>query len=98
MTSRYRIRQTVESELEAIWSYSFAHWGPEQADKYLHDLFSRFAWLANNPKAGKQRDDINPGYYSFPEGTHVVFYVITPEGVDIIGVPHQSMDWLRYFE
>ena len=29
---------------------------------------------------------------AFPEGMHLVFYTLTKNGVDIIGIPHQSMD------
>lgn len=33
-----------------------------------------------------------PGYRSVPEGSHIIFYVVTDEYVDIIGIPHKSMD------
>lgn len=29
---------------------------------------------------------------------HLIFYKITQNGIDIIGVPHQSMDILSYFD
>ena len=44
-----------------------------------------------------QRPDINEGYYSFPQGQHVVFYVISQQGIDLIGVPHKQMDTIIYF-
>tara|TARA_R100000005_G_C4914141_1_gene150455 strand:+ start:371 stop:679 length:309 start_codon:yes stop_codon:yes gene_type:complete len=37
------------------------------------------------------------GYYSFPQGEHVVFYLIGGEGIDIIGIPHKEMDIITYF-
>jgi toxin ParE1/3/4 len=98
MNPAYTIRQAAESDLEEIWLYSYEQWGVEQADKYLRSLFARFTWLAENPNAGKQRDDVKPGYYSFPEGLRIVFYKIKETGIEVIGIPHQNMDWIKHFE
>lgn len=95
---RYRIRQLAENDLEQIWLYSFHEWGMGQADSYIRLIVDRFSWLAKNPLIGKRRDDIKPGYYSFPEGRHIIFYIITKDGIDIIGIPHQSMDVINHFE
>ncbi|HMB16427.1 MAG TPA: hypothetical protein VKN62_08935 [Pelovirga sp.] len=46
---------------------------------------------------GKHRLDVAKGYYSFPQGEHVVFYLIWEKGIDIIGVPHKQMDTITYF-
>ena len=93
----YTLRKQAEAELESIWLYSYQEWGVEQADQYLHSLISRFSWLSENPLLGKHREDINADYYCFPEGMHLVFYKILEDGIDIIGVPHQSMDVDGYF-
>lgn len=61
-------------------------------DDYLRSLNDRFHWLARNPLAGRSRDDIHAGYHSFPEGQHVVFYIIKADTIAIIGIPHQAMD------
>jgi len=98
MTASHTIRQLAENDLEHIWLYTFHEWGIEQADKYIRSLLSRFSWLAENPRLGKRRDDIKPGYYCFPEGRHLIFYTITKNGVDIIGIPHQGMDIIDHFE
>lgn len=94
----YQIRQSVYDELEQIWLYSLENWGIEQADQYTRELMSRFQWLADNPKAGRARDDIKPGYYCFPQGAHLVFYRMLDDTVDILGVPHQSMDIDHHFD
>ncbi|MGZ8175904.1 MULTISPECIES: type II toxin-antitoxin system RelE/ParE family toxin [Methylobacter] len=98
MTPSYRVRQLAENDLEQIWLYSFHEWGLEQADRYIRLMIGRFSWLAENPLLGKRRDDIKPGYYSFPEGRHVIFYTITENGIDIIGIPHQRMDIISHLE
>ncbi|MEI6068627.1 MAG: type II toxin-antitoxin system RelE/ParE family toxin [Methylococcaceae bacterium] len=97
MTASYTIRKLAENDLEQIWLYTFHEWGIEQADKYIRILLSRFSWLAKNPQLGKRRNDIKPGYYCFPEGRHLIFYTITKNGIQIIGIPHQNMDIMGHF-
>lgn len=63
----------------------------------MRAMESRFAWLAEDPTRGRHRPDVREGYYSFPQGSHVVFYLQREAGIDIIGVPHQRMDILNYF-
>ena len=77
MTPKYSLRALAQDDLEEIWHYTYEEWGVEQADIYLNSLFSRFKWLAENPLIGKKRDDIKLGYYCFPEGMHLVFYILT---------------------
>jgi toxin ParE1/3/4 len=98
MTASYSVRALAQTDLEEIWLYTFEEWGAEQANKYIRSLLSRFSWISENPQLGKRRDDIKAGYYCFPEGMHLVFYKITKSGIDIIGVPHQSMDIVTHFE
>ena len=92
MKPDYSLRVLAQADLEEIWLHTYQEWGVDQADKYLNLLFSRFTWLSENPLIGKRRDDINAGYYCFPEGMHLIFYTLSKNGIDIIGIPHQSMD------
>jgi len=88
----YILRLRAQNNLESIWRYSFETWGIAQADHYLRALITRFEWIAENPLLGKPRDDIKAGYRCFPEGQHLVFYKITKQEIDIIGIFHQSQD------
>ncbi len=67
-------------------------------EQYLHGLNDRFCWLALHPMAGRARDDVAVGYRSFPEGQHVVFYIVQTGSVAIIGIPHQAMDVGVFFD
>ncbi len=98
MTASYSIRKLAEDDLERIWLYTNEEWDIEQADKYIRLLVSRFTWISENPLLGKKRDDVKPGYYCYPEGMHLIFYIITKTGIDIIGIPHQSMDVVTHLE
>ncbi len=94
----YSIHQQAQGDLESIWVYSNQEWKAEQADKYIRSLLSRFTWLSENPQLGKQRAEIKLGYYCFPEGMHLIFYKIARDGIEIIGIPHQSMDLITHFD
>ena len=72
--------------------------GRAQRNAYLKNLENRFIWLAESPTHGRHRTDITEGYYSFPEGQHIVFYLCSHNGIDIIGIPHKDMDILSYFQ
>ena len=41
---------------------------------------------------GRDRSDVHPGYRCFPEGNHIVFYIVDRDFINIIGIPHKSMD------
>ena len=92
MSGIYLLRELARADLEAIWIYTVEHWGIEQAERYLQGLFGCFEELAANPRLGRERNDVKAGYRSFPQGRHVVFYLIVPKGVEVIGVVHQSAD------
>lgn len=88
----YRLTPAAKSDLIDIWNYTVEIWGEKQAERYLLDIETKLELLAANPQLGKQRPEINPGYYSFPVGKHIIFYVKSDNNIDIIGVPHGRMD------
>lgn len=96
MITSYRIRSLAQDDLESIWLYTCDEWGSIQADSYLEAIIQRFDWLAENPTLCKSRDDVNQGYYCFPEGLHLIFYIIKNNQIEIIGIPHQRMDIIEY--
>lgn len=96
--AKYRITRRAADDLKNIARYTQQHWGKAQRNVYLKNLENRFNWLAESPRYGSHRADIAEGYYSFPEGQHIVFYLCSPDGIDIIGIPHKDMDILSYFQ
>lgn len=92
MTSQFRLTPRAAADLDEIANYTMEECGPAQMEDYLRSLNKRFEWLAQNPLAGRERNDVHPGYRSYPEGSHVIFYIVSDEYVDIIGIPHKAMD------
>lgn len=93
----FRITPRAREDLKNIGRYSERMWGKNQRNIYLKNIENRFKWLAENPLLGKHRIDLCATYYSYPEGRHVVFYLINSNSIDIIGIPHKEMDTIRYF-
>ena len=97
MKRSFRITPRAAQDLRNIARYTLPTWGRKQRDTYLRAIDRRFSWLVENPNLGKPRADIKEGYYSYPQGSHVIFYLVREDGIDIIGVPHQRMDVVSYF-
>lgn len=97
MTNNFRVTPRAKQDLENIGRYTMKTWGREQCNTYLRALNHRFEWLAKHPDRGRHRPDVQEGYYSYIQGTHVIFYLVRDGGIDIIGIPHQRMDIVHYF-
>ena len=98
MTSSYRVTPRAAADLNRIAAYSLRKWGPRQTTAYLKALNDRFVWLAEFPDIGRARPEILPELRSFREGSHIIFYRVRGAVIEIIGVPHMSMDIDYYFE
>lgn len=88
----YRLTPRALADLDAIAVYSLGRLRRARTEKYLDALTDRIAWLAASPELGRARDEVAPGYRSFPEGQHLIFYMVFEGHISIIGVPHASMD------
>jgi len=95
--ARYRLTPRAKADLISIARYTQEQWGKKQRNRYLWFLEVRFQWLAENPYSGRLRPEIAPDYYCYPEGHHIVFFLISENGIDIIGIPHKQMDIVDYF-
>lgn len=98
MAHLFNLTPRAKEDLRGIWRYTISVWGEEQADLYITNLYKRFEWLSQQPRTGKHRTDICEGYYCFPQGSHLVFYLIREKQIDIIGIVHKEMDILNYFD
>ncbi|GAA3928093.1 type II toxin-antitoxin system RelE/ParE family toxin [Litoribacillus peritrichatus] len=94
---KVRVTPRARDDLKNIGRYTERIWGKTQRNSYLSRIDARLHWLAENPQLGKHRTDLCEGYYRFPEGQHVIFYLIGSSAIDIIGVLHKEMDVISYF-
>ena len=98
MTASFRVTPRAAADLNHIALYTLRNWERRQATAYLKALNDRFAWLTEYPDIGRARPEILPGLRCFREGSHIIFYRARETTIEIIGVPHMSMDIDTYFE
>lgn len=83
---------TAEADLEAIYQYTKEKWGDTKAIEYLVQLEEVIQLLAENPEVGKPRDELADGLYSFPNKSHIIFYIKRESDILIVRLLHSSMD------
>lgn len=84
-------------DLSEIWEYTADRWDVEQADSYVRGLVDACAEIASGKRNGRNVDDIRPGYFKITVVSHVVFYVLSDDTVDVVRILHQRMDVSRHF-
>jgi toxin ParE1/3/4 len=91
---KYRISKEALIDLEKIWLYTFEIWSKEQADHYFDLLMDEIEYLSENPKSGKDYNEIRKGYFRSRVKSHFIFYRIDirNEKIEIIRILHQQMD------
>lgn len=90
----YKISKQAEIDLENIWLYTFEEWSLEQADYYLDLIIDEIEYISENPKTGKDYNDVRKGYFRSRVKSYFIFYRINikEEIVEIIRILHQQMD------
>lgn len=85
-----RFTTLARSDLKEIRDF-IAQDKPKFAPQYMAMLKQKCELLANSPGLGIQRDEYC-GLYKFPVDVYLIFYRISPTGIDIIRVLHGSRD------
>ena len=90
----YKISKQAEIDLENIWLYTFEEWSINQADHYLDLMMDEIEYISQNPKSGKDYNEIRKGYFRSRVKSHFIFYRINfkEENLEIIRILHQKMD------
>ncbi len=92
----YELSPEADQDLEEIFDYTERAFGFNQAVEYLSGFDGVFTKLVNNPKLGKEREEIREGLRSLLKEKHVVFYRILDNRIRIVRILHGSRD-LRTF-
>jgi len=92
------ISPKARADLRDIGRYTDKQWGREQRFNYIKRLQERFSYLADKPHMGRKREEITGSPYSFHEGRHVIFYRTIAEGIEVLRILHDAMDFPRHFE
>jgi toxin ParE1/3/4 len=94
--SLYRLSKEAEQDLEDLWVYLAAR-NDIAGDRQVAKLLDRFPMLAKFPTMGVSRDRLLEGLRSFPVKLYIIFYILVPDGIEILRIIHQSRDIEDYF-
>jgi toxin ParE1/3/4 len=94
--SLYRLSKEAEQDLEDLWVYLAAR-NDIAGDRQVAKLLDRFPMLAKFPTMGVSRDRLLEGLRSFPVKPYIIFYILVPDGIEILRIIHQSRDIEDYF-
>ena len=92
MKGRFVLTPRAAADLDDIWDYTADRWGLDQAETYTRQLAKDIQTVADKPSRGRQCDEVRAGYRKYPSGSHVLFYRLTDDGIDIVRILHERMD------
>ena len=96
MKGRFVLSPRAQADLDEIWEYMADRWGLDQAETYTRQLAKDVQTVADSPSLGRECHEVRAGYRQYPSGSHVLFYRLADNGIDIVRVLHERMDYERH--
>jgi len=96
MAGRYVLSPRAKSDIEEIWRYTENHWGADQAERYIREISRYIDIIAAHPTSGRPCPEVRTGYYKYRTGSHFLFYRVTSDGIDVVRILHERMDFGRH--
>jgi toxin ParE1/3/4 len=85
MANRPRKSPQAEIDVASIWNF-IADDSAKAADALLERIERTFDMLAQNPFAGRARDELTANLRSFPVASYIIFYVPITDGIEVVRV------------
>ncbi|MCC7267747.1 MAG: type II toxin-antitoxin system RelE/ParE family toxin [Caulobacteraceae bacterium] len=89
----YRLSRRADEDVVAIYVEGVREFGADQAETYYAGLVETFLFLAEFPKAARERTETRPPVRIHPYRSHIVVYVIEGDDIWILRVRHGREDW-----
>jgi len=81
----------AEADLAGILDYLDER-NPFAAERLAAEIDERCTLLAEFPEVGRTREEISPGLRSILVQRYVLFYRVTPVGVEVLRILHGARD------
>ena len=94
----FKIARKATRDLVEIYVYGALRFGQAQAEVYHADLKSCFQLLSEHPRMGRERTVGKHHVRVFMHRSHVVVYLETQRGIDIVRVLGGRQDWPRILD
>ena len=96
MSGRFLLSPLAQADLDNIWTDTARRWGIDQADNYVREIGHHIQTIAEHPLLGRACSEIRENYFKYPSGSHVLFYRRIDDGVDVVRILHERMDFKRH--
>lgn len=87
----YRLTSDAKSDLIEIRRFTIKQWNITQSQKYLSELRRTIRLLSETPTLGRSRPDVGADVLSFPQASHIIYYVLHEQQLVVFGVLHKRM-------
>lgn len=94
--SKVVLSPKAKTDLSHIWDYTLAEWGIDQAEKYVRELWEVIQSKALDSSLSTNISDVRKGYRKILSGSHVIFFKLIADGIDVIRILHQRLDFERH--
>ena len=89
----FRLSRRARQDIVDIYLHSEDAFGEAHADRYVADLESMFAFLAEHPMAARERVELTPPVRIHPYRAHLIVYRLDGDDVLILRLRHGRTDW-----
>lgn len=87
---------SAAEDLRAISIYTLETWGVLQEERYLAGLWARLAAITERPESFRLREELAAGCRSARYESHVIFFRIRGQNIEIMRILHAAMDFGRH--
>jgi len=89
----YTLTEEAEEDVIHLLAESGRRFGLHQARNYYAGLLECFSFLGENPRAARERTELDPPVRAHPYGPHIVIYKMDGEDIIILAIRHSRENW-----
>jgi toxin ParE1/3/4 len=89
----YKLSTKAEFDLTVLYEYGIVKFGLTQSQKYFFAMHETFEVLSENVNLGRDASEFISDLKRFSFKSHTIFYLITTDGIFIIRVLNQRMNY-----
>ena len=89
----YTLSNKAKEDAEGIYDYTNEKFGSAQAETYLIAIHECLSMLAVSPKLAITAKEIREDYFRYPIHKHMIFFKQEENGIYIVRVLHQQMQY-----
>ena len=88
----YRLSPAAQADLESIRDHAVTHRGEPQAEDYTRNIQVACEALIEGTMVSRSAEEVRAGYRKVAVGSHVMYFRIQSDTLEIIRILHKSMD------